>query len=176
MLGPVRVEVHDERLYAHGHLVDKFVRKLAAETTGHTRRHAPRNKRTRKFPKAPPIGTLKRLIASTVDRVETRVVGFSTQADAPYAVYVHQGTGRIRGRWAAGTIGPRFTTQDVGPVGGRFRKGGIPLPNNNWGPYRRVSSVKGQPANPFIIKGMADTGKRHEAMRGANIMRRLLTR
>lgn len=152
LFGPVVIEIHDERLFVSGGMVRKWAQGIAIAQTRNTKKEAPLNKRTRKFPGNPPRGTLKRLVSSNVKMQGPKVIGIETRSDAPYSLYVIKGTSTQYSRDVLG----RFTTAERG----------FALPSNNYGRYRKVQRVRGQKANNFMLRGLARTAVKHPSLGG----------
>ena len=151
-VGPIASTINDEKLWRPGHLVHDHASSIARLWTRASKAAAPMNKRNRKFPGAPPRGSLKAGISTAVDREGTRKIGITQTSAAPYSVYVHGGTRPV--------IYSRSIT-------GQFAKSHFRLPRNNFGPYKIVHKIKGQKANPFIYKGLRVVAGKHPAVAGA---------
>lgn len=153
-VGYSHVELHDEVLFAPTGQVRRWAKTVARENTVQTKAAAPVNKRTNKFPGNFPRGYLRSQISSSVDAEGPKVLGISTSSGAPYSLYVIRGT----------------STQYFRDQLGRFTTGGFPLPANNFGSFRRVSVIRGQRANNFLLKGLAGTASRHPSLVGARFL------
>jgi hypothetical protein len=154
-IGFSRVEIHDEVLFAPSGSIGRWAKKVAAKNTIETKKAAPVNKRTNKFPGNFPRGYLRSQISSSVDREGPKIIGIATESRAPYTIYVIQGTG----------------TQYFRDAAGRFAKGGFPLPANNFGDFRRARIIRGQAANNFLVKGLAGTARTHPSLGGVGFKR-----
>lgn len=150
-IGLVNIEIHDEVLFLPSGPIRNWARKVAAAQTRNTKAEAPVNKRTNKFPGNLPVGSLRNMISSSVQTEGPKIVGVTTTSAAPYSIYVIRGTN------------PQYFRD----AGGRFAKGGFPLPANNFGGFRRVSRIDGQRANNFMTRGLAKTGRAHPSLRQA---------
>ncbi len=149
--GPMLLVLDDEKLFLPGHTVHRWATGIAREQTRNTKRAAPLNKRTRKFPGNLPRGSLKGMISSKTERDATRILSITTVSKAPYTIFVHGGT---RTTFARDKLG-------------RFADARFPLPANNFGRFRRVQRIRGQKANPFLVRGLQATAIRHPSLRGA---------
>ena len=150
--GPYAASINDEKLWRPGHLVHDHASSIGRLWTTSSKKAAPINKRNRKFPGAPPRGSLKAGISTAVDREGTRKIGITQTSKAPYSVYVHGGTRSL--------IYARN-------IKGEFAKAHFRLPRNNFGPYKVVARIRGQKANPFIYKGLRAVAAVHPAVAGA---------
>lgn len=154
-VGFSRVELHDEVLFAPTATIGRWASQVAAKNTVETKKAAPVNKRSNKFPGNFPIGYLRSQISSSVDREGPKILGITTRSDAPYSIYVIQGT----------------NTQYFRDSLGRFAKGGFPLPANNFGFFRRARVIRGQKANNFMLNGLTRTSFTHRSLAGATFKR-----
>lgn len=130
---------------------------------------APVNKRSNKNRGNPPRGTLRKLINGRVSVIKaTKTVDIIVQSDADYSLAVHEGTGQIQARAAAGTgKGGQFVKgrkmslpPQPGPRGGFG--GGPPTPFS--APRIYKGRVRGQRAQPFLTQGIQRTAVRHPAL------------
>lgn len=154
IVGPVAIEIHDEKLFHGRGAVNVWANRLAATNTRNTKKAAPVNKRTRKFPGNPPRGHLKANISSSVTHLGTKVIGIDTHSKAKYSIFVIRGTKTQYRRDVLGRFAPNAV--------------GFPLPANNFGPFRRSQRIRGQKANNFMVEGLRLTATTHPAIRGAS--------
>lgn len=155
--------VTDEVLYLPGGSVHRWAHQVGRELTAAVILHAPVNKRVNKGYNSPgPPGYLKSHISGEVGNTSLRIFTTTISVDAPYALAVIKGTGRIYSRSARSSTG-QFT-----PIRGEDgeRLGGMILPAN-FGIGRLLrQSVRGQRANPFLAEAFGDVSRRHSSLRG----------
>lgn len=157
-------EEHDEVMYAPGGIVHRWVHEVASEMFFWMEREVPVNKRVNKTAGEPPVGTLRAMIFSDVDRIGVREFQISAGSRAPYTQYVVKGTGPI---FAA----PRAASGQFIPLGeGDEAFGGMYLPANpGYGRARWRQRVRGQDANNFIGRAYDHTARAHPALRGTSM-------
>jgi hypothetical protein len=152
--GPILVEIHDEVLFLPTGSVGRWKASVRRQSEILTRMKTPVNKRSWKWPNQPARGTLQQSIASrTTGGLAAKRFSIITSANAPYALYVHEGTKTpifAKNRSAGGQFGTAET--------------GMALPPNNFGRFRRRQRVRGQDANPFLIEGMKSVSAVHPAV------------
>jgi hypothetical protein len=159
---------YDEVMYAPGGIVNRWVHEVSSTMFFNLEREVPVNKRVNKTYGQPPVGTMRALLFSDVDRVGTKEFTIEAGSHAHYTKWVVQGTSRIyakSGRVPAGE-----------PGGGQFIEigeeyaSGMYLPANpGYGPGRRHQSVRGQAANNFIGRAYDTTARMHPALPGLAI-------
>lgn len=154
-IGYSSIEIHDEVLFAPGGQVTNWAHRVAVANTRNTKKAAPVNKRTRKFPGDTPVGWLRSQIGSGVSRDGAKILGIETWSNADYTIYVVKGT----------------NTQYFRDSLGRFSRGGFPLPANNYGNFKRVRIIRGQKPNNFFLKGLAATARTHPSLGGVGFKR-----
>jgi hypothetical protein len=155
---------YDERMYAPGGIVNRWVHEVASEMFFHMEREVPFNKRVNKTAGQPPVGHLRDMLFSDVDQVGPRELTIQAGSRAHYAQYVVKGTSTIYK--AARDEGGRFA-----PLGeGDEWFGGMYLPANpGYGGARWRSQVRGQAANNFIGRAYDATARAHPALRGISM-------
>ena len=174
-VGPTLIELHTEVLFLPTGPIGRWKRSVERTTREASRLAAPVNKRANKNPASPsnpyggtPRGHLRSTIHSDVTGSLKRF-WIDVYASAPYALFVHQGTGPIFSRGPGGRFG-RAREGMVLPanvVGGKVYQRGRP----------RVQRVSGQDAQPFLHEGMAIAARAHSSLRpGAASMRVFQTR
>lgn len=155
-------EEHDEVMYLPGGIVDRWVHQIAGDLYFHMEREVPVNKRVNKTAGQPPVGTLRDLLFSDVDRGGPHLLQIQAGSRAPYTQYVTRGTSTIyrAARNAAGQF------QSLGE-----ESGGMYLPANpGYGPARWRAQVRGQSANNFIGRAYDQVSRTHPALRGTSMI------
>lgn len=161
---------YDEVLYMPGGVVNRWVHEVSSTMYFNLEREVPVNKRVNKTAGEPPVGTMRALLFSDVDRVGVREFTIEAGSHAHYTKYVVEGTSTIYAKSAripAGEPGGgQFVSLDDEEFGGR----GMYLPANpGYGPARWRQRVRGQAANNFIGRAYDTTARMHPALPGLAI-------
>jgi hypothetical protein len=157
-------EEHDEVMYAPGGIVDRWVRGVASEMYFWMEREVPVNKRSNKSGSEPPVGTLRALIFSDVDRIGPHEMTIQAGSRAHYTRYVVEGTSTIYAKSNRSAGGQFMSLGDDGEGGGMY------LPANpGYGRARWRQRVRGQSANNFIGRAYDQTARVHPALKGVSM-------
>lgn len=153
-VGPVYVQMTDEKLFRTGGLVYRWRNKMARSLDRNVKDAAPINRRMVKnrtqIAKDGPRGALRRSIKTDTMTLGLKVLGIETSANTSYAAYVVKGTRPVIYRRSAG-----------GQFSGKFS-----LPPNFGIARLRTQTVRGQRPNNFFADGIAATSIEHPSLRG----------
>lgn len=162
------IEIHDARLFAPKGIVYNWARGVTREVKEAAQGFAPPSRsRARWGTRA--TGKLKRSISGRVEKRGPKVLDMIIEAKAPYAKWVHGGTGRNGTRFIYSTLGAankafiaeilRGNESFIGEdLSGLYMK--LPPPGPKY-----VLRVRGQRANPFLVDGFNLVSKKHRSLK-----------
>lgn len=154
-----RVVIFDERLYAPGHLVHRWMSGLVRTFGNHARFEAPIRS-----------GQLKAGIRTGTHRTGKRTVEGYIESSAPHSLYVIKGTAFQGRRYIYSRIG-WLHKAEIDAIVAR-RATGPGKDHSGWymilpPPGRRFHlRVHGQRKNDFLTRAWIKTGRRHSSIRG----------
>lgn len=170
-------DIHPEELWAPGHIVYDWCAEIGAELKAESKVFCPPGHSEARWPRTG-TGNLLRSIFARGNRVAPQAYSLNYGADAPYAEFVHGGTAFQRGGyiysnrgWAnKGFIDNLFLHGHV-RVEGDEPYPILPIPgglymnlgHSPYGPPRQLR-VRGQRANPFLVKAWRSVHRRHEGL------------
>ena len=151
-----RIDVDDLKLFGPTGDFGRWMQRIEFEALEEGARQAPTGFTSGRINKTGPwpVGSLQASVMCDFDRIGPRLFELVLSANTDYAAYVHEGTSTIYAR----TEGGQFASAG--------QHGGMYLPANpGWGPARWRQRVRGQRANPFLTRAMANVGRAHSAIK-----------